>query len=95
LIPFLSVSQRVHLEDLRYKPRRVCVQGYLAQKSEVENAHPDKTHLGPWAWACGRVLGGCVFFQVRCPCTRVTRGEPLRLTEVDRVGRGASPVVFS
>ena len=47
LIPFLSVLQHVDLEDLRYKPRRVCMQGYLAHKSEVENAHPPRTPLGP------------------------------------------------
>ena len=24
--------------------------------------------MGPWSYAYGRVLGGCVFFQVRDPC---------------------------
>ena len=33
-----------------------------------ENAHPPGTPLGPWAWAYGRVLGGCVFSYMKYPC---------------------------
>ena len=31
--------------------------------------------LGPWAEACGRVLGGCVFLLVRNPCRTTYPGE--------------------
>ena len=37
----------------------------------LENAHPLRTPFKPLAWAYGRVLGRCIFFSVRYPCTRL------------------------